>query len=123
MAGHGDDPEAGTARVPGALDAMTAAPAHHEVVLENDRVRVLDTRLGPGEQTPLHEHAWPAVLHVVSWSDFVRVDAAGNVLLDSRAAGMSPAPGAILWGPPLAPHSVRNVGAGELRVIAIELKR
>jgi hypothetical protein len=29
---------------PDALDAMIAAPAHHEVLLENDRVRVLDTR-------------------------------------------------------------------------------
>lgn len=123
MAGHADDSKAATASAPGALDAMAAAPDHHDVVLENDHVRVLDTRLGPGEQTPLHEHAWPAVLHVMSWSDFVRVDAGGNVILDSRAAGMSPAPGAILWGAPLAPHSVRNVGDGELRVIAIELKR
>lgn len=32
---------------PHALDAMTAAPDHHVVLLENDRVRILDTRLGP----------------------------------------------------------------------------
>ncbi len=41
---------------PESLDATTAAPNHHEVLLENDRVRVLDTRIGPGERTPVHTH-------------------------------------------------------------------
>ena len=37
-----------TEQWPASLDAMVAAPAHHEVLLENERVRVLDTRLRPG---------------------------------------------------------------------------
>ena len=41
---------------PAFLDAVVAAPAHHEVLLENERVRVLDTRLGLGETTPGHIH-------------------------------------------------------------------
>jgi hypothetical protein len=106
----------------GPLDAMIAAPEHQRVLLENDKVRVLDTSLAPGDTTPVHEHPWPAVLHVLGWSDFVRIDRDGKVLLDSRASGMHPQPGAILWGPPLPPHAVRNVGTQELRVIAIELK-
>lgn len=97
------------------LDAMTAAPDHHRVLLENDRVRVLDTRLASGDTTPVHEHAWPAVLHVLSWSDFVRIDREGNVVLDSRATGMNPQPGTISWSQPLTPHAVRNLGAHELR--------
>jgi predicted metal-dependent enzyme (double-stranded beta helix superfamily) len=108
---------------PGPLDAMAAAPDHHRVLLENDQVRVLDTRLAPGETTPIHEHGWPAVLHVLSWSDFVRVDREGNVVLDSRAAGMTHVPGTIVWGPALMPHAVRNVGERELHVIAIEIKQ
>jgi hypothetical protein len=104
------------------LDAMIAAPAHHRVMLENDRERVLDTRLAPGDTTPVHEHVWPAVLHVSSWSDFVRIHRDGNVVLDSRASGMSPGTGATLWGEPLAPHAVRNVGTQELRIIAVEIK-
>jgi len=104
------------------LDAMNAAPDHHRIMLENERVRVLDTRLGPGETTPVHEHAWPAVLHVLSWSDFVRIDRDGNVLLDSGVAGMNPEAGAILWGAPLASHAVRNVGSRELHIIAVEIK-
>ncbi|MFO1506279.1 MAG: hypothetical protein U1F23_04265 [Lysobacterales bacterium] len=107
---------------PGPLDAMAAAPAQHAVVLENDRVRVLDTRLAPGDTTPLHEHHWPAVPHVLGWSDFVRIDRDGEILLDSRAVDMHPEAGAILWGSPLPPHAVRNDGTRELHIIAIEIK-
>jgi quercetin dioxygenase-like cupin family protein len=105
------------------LDAMAAAPDHHSVLLENEHVRVLDTRLAPGESTPLHAHAWPAALYVLSWSDFVRRNGAGEVILDSRELPVRPSPGNALWGPPLAGHSVTNVGDSLLHVIAIELKQ
>jgi len=105
-----------------ALDAMTAAPDHHEVLLENERVRVLDTRPGPGESTPVHTHRWPAVLYVLGWSDFIRHDAEGGAVLDSRASGMKPAIGSALWSGPLQPHFVKNIGDGELHIIAVELK-
>jgi mannose-6-phosphate isomerase-like protein (cupin superfamily) len=104
------------------LDAMVAAPDHHEILLENDKVRVLDTRLAPGERTPLHTHASAAALYVMSWSDFVRRDADGNVIVDSRSWDRRPAVGEALWLPPLPPHSVENVGTDDLRLIAVELK-
>lgn len=107
---------------PEALDAMTAAPDHHEVLLENDQVRVLDTRLSPGESTPAHTHPWPSVLSIVCWSDFIRYDADGNVVLDSRTLAPRPEKGDALWSAPLGPHFARNVGNEELRVIAVELK-
>ena len=103
-------------------DAMLAAPGHHEVLLENDKVRVLDTRLAPGERTPIHMHASSAALYVMSWSDFLRRDATGNVIVDSRSWDHQPTVGEALWLPPLPAHSVENVGAAELRLIAVELK-
>lgn len=105
------------------LDAMSAAPDHHEVLLENDSVRVLDTRLGPGERTPVHTHRWPGALYVLGWSDFVRYDPDGKVLVDSRSMAAKPPIGAALWSAPLVPHYVHNVGTGELHIIAVELKR
>ena len=107
---------------PKSLDAMAAAPDHHSVLLENDVVRVLDTRLAPGERTPVHTHPWPSVLYVMSWSDFVRYDSNGNVLLDSRTFTSKPEAGTTLWSAPLGPHSAKNVGEQDLHVIAIELK-
>jgi quercetin dioxygenase-like cupin family protein len=105
-----------------ALDAMTVAPAHHDVLLENERVRVLDTRLGPGERTPVHTHQWPSALYVMRWSDFVRHDMHGAVIVDSRTWERRPEPGEALWSAPLVPHWVENVGDDELRIIAIEIK-
>jgi hypothetical protein len=103
-------------------DAMVAAPNHHSVLLENAHVRVLDTRLGPGETTPVHAHRWPAALYVLSWSDFVRKDAHGAIILDSRQAQMRPNPGEAFWGLPLDAHSVTNVGNALLHIIAVEIK-
>jgi mannose-6-phosphate isomerase-like protein (cupin superfamily) len=105
------------------LDAMTVARDHHTVLHENDRVRVLDTRLGAGGRTPVHSHQWPSVLYVPSWSDFVRYDPEGNVVMDSRSMTSRPAVGAALWSPPLAPHSVANIGDSDLHIIGVELKQ
>jgi quercetin dioxygenase-like cupin family protein len=105
------------------LDAMSAAPHHHEVLLENDAVRVLDTRLAPGDRMPVHTHQWPGALYALSWSDFIRYDSNGNVLVDSRSMSSRPPIGTALWVEPLGAHSVRNVGDAELRIIAVEVKR
>jgi len=104
------------------LDALHAAPKQHRLLLENDRVRVLDTKIAPGEHTPIHTHRWPAVHHVLSWSDFVRRDGDGRILVDTRAAGSSGTPPVALWGEPLGPHSLENVGHVPLHVVSIELK-
>jgi hypothetical protein len=104
-----------------ALDALIAAPQHHKLLFENESVRVLDTSIGPGETTGLHTHRWAGTLYVLSWSDFVRRDADGAVILDSRTIS-AVAPGTALWSAPLAPHTLENVGGAELRVIAVELK-
>ena len=107
---------------PAAMDALIAAPKHHRLLFENDRVRVLDTRIAPGEIVPLHTHRWPAVHQIVSWSDFVRRDTDGKVTADTRG---KPAPAslpAVLWGEPLPPHTLENVGSAELHVISTELK-
>ena len=104
------------------LDAMTAAPEHHRVLLENDRVRVLEAWIAAGDTVPMHSHRWPSVIHVISASDFVRYDPQGHVVMDSRTLPSRPKSGDVLWSMPLQPHSIQNVGDTELRVIAIELK-
>lgn len=104
------------------LDALRAAPDQHRLVLENDLVRVLDTRIAPGERTPVHTHRWPAAHHVMSWSDFVRRDDSGVVLLDTRASGVAAARGDVLWGEALGPHTLENVGDQPLHILSIEIK-
>lgn len=106
---------------PDSLDALIAAPDHHKLVLENDRVRVLDTHIPAGDMVPVHTHRWPAVYYTISGGDFVRRDGEGNVLFDSR---QHPVP----VGQParfiecLPPHSVENVGPREIHLISVEMK-
>jgi hypothetical protein len=107
---------------PEALDALVAAPAHHTLLFENERVRVLDTCIAPGERTPVHTHRWPSALYILSWSPFVRYDAQGVVLLDSRTVGALATPPPVVWSAPLPPHALENVGAADLRLISVELK-
>src|SRR5215468_10439112 len=82
---------------PEALDALVAAPEHHELLLEDDRVRVVRTHVPPGERTAVHTHRWSGVLQVISWSQFVRRDAEGNVLVDSRLNPALQSPPTVMW--------------------------
>jgi hypothetical protein len=107
---------------PGCLDALQAAPRHHRLLYENDRVRVLEVRIPRGDVVPVHTHRWPAVLHLQRWSEHLRRDGTGTVVFDSREAGHQSEVPAAVWCEPLPPHSVENVGEAELLVVSIELK-
>lgn len=91
-------------------------------MFENERVRVLDICIHPGERTPVHTHRWPGILYVLSWSVFVRRDDQGNVLRDTRLdPAMKESPG-VTWAAPLPPHTFENVGDKDFHVIGVELK-
>lgn len=107
---------------PSELDALQADPAHHQLLFENDKVRVLDTCILPGDSTQLHTHRYPAALYVISWSDFIRYDEKGNVLLDSRTLTNLPLPSSALWTGPLGPHILKNIGHSKLHIISTEIK-
>jgi quercetin dioxygenase-like cupin family protein len=106
---------------PESLDALTAAPRHHKLVLDNERVRVLDTRIPPGEVVPVHTHRWPGVYYTIAGGDFVRYDAEGKVLFDSRTDLNTVRPAA-QFIESLPPHSVENVGNSEIHLISVEMK-
>lgn len=110
-------------RWPNELDALIAAPEHHKLLFENDSVRVLDTTVPRGEMTPVHTHCFASSLIVISWSDFIRYDAEGNVQLDSRSIGQTIPQYTALWSDPLVPHAVKNVGTNDLHIIRVEIKK
>jgi len=107
---------------PESLDALVAAPEHHTLLFENPQVRVLDTHIAPGRTTPVHTHRWSSALYVLGWSDFVRRDGQGQVLVDTRTAGAPAEPATALWSGPLPPHSLENVGRSDIHIISVELK-
>jgi len=107
---------------PAELDAVIAAPAHHKLLFENERVRVLEVRIAPDETVPVHTHRWPALIYAAKQSDFLRRDHLGNLLFDSRSMGPPPEQPMVQWTPPLPPHSVENIGSCEILLISTELK-
>ena len=104
------------------LDALIADGKHHKLVMENERVRVLQTIIPPGAHTAVHTHRWPSVLYMLSVSDFLRYDDRGNVITDSRTAALPTPPGGAVYVPPMPPHSVRNIGLAEIRMLNVEWK-
>ena len=107
---------------PDGLDAVAAAPEFHTVLFEDERVRVLDGVVHPGETVPVHTHRWAGVLYILGSSDFVRRDPAGTVLVDTRVNASAPVPGAASWGMPLTPHTFENVGTEDFHTLTVEMK-
>ena len=108
---------------PEGLDALIASPENHTLMFENDKVRVLDTHIPPGETTKIHTHRWPGVLYILSWSQIVRYDDKGNVIYDSRKDASVPDPSTARWSPQLPPHRLENVGTTHFHLINVELKQ
>jgi hypothetical protein len=107
---------------PDALDALVAASDHHTLLFENEQVRVLQTRIPPGETAPVHTHRWPCVLFVRAWSDFIRRDPDGKITLDTRQLPEKPALNVPTWQQPLPPHSLENIGGTEFLAMHVEIK-
>ena len=102
------------------LDALIAAPEFHRLLLENDDVRVLETRSARGDSA--RAHALLAERATTLAAHFVRRDGEGNVLGDTRAADLSRGRNMRL-ARAMPPHSVENVGSTDIRLLTVELKR
>jgi hypothetical protein len=107
---------------PHPLDGVLADPAHHQVLFDNAQIRVVETIVRVGETTPLHTHVLPTVLYAVSGSNFIRRDARGAVLHDTRTAKPPFEMPRVQWSDGINEHTLENPGPDDLIVIGIELK-
>jgi quercetin dioxygenase-like cupin family protein len=105
---------------PDELDALVSVPEHHKLLMEMI-LRVIDTLIKPGEVTHIHTHKWPASLYVISWSNFIRYDAEGNVTVDSRKLSQTPLPASAIWSE-AKPHALENIGENDIHIISVEIK-
>ena len=95
-------------------DAVTVSPQYYVVRFENDRVRVLEFHMKPGEKEALHSH--PAGVVYLLADATIR-----NGLPDGTSSEKSLKAGDVLWRENTT-HTGENVGSTEARAIAIELK-
>lgn len=96
-----------------AKDATIVDPDVHQVVFENDHVRVLEARAAPGRKSPMHSH--PPMLIVSIGSARVKF-----TFPDGKSQIMDLRPGMVLWIDGVE-HSWELL-AGDVHVIAVEVK-
>ena len=97
-----------------AQDPVKVAPQQCKVEFENDHVRVLRWKIGPGEKTPLHEH--PALVKVVLTDGRVKF-----TLADGKTRESDGKAGLVIWNEP-EKHASENLGDKPTEAIEIELK-
>jgi beta-alanine degradation protein BauB len=95
-------------------DSVRVAPKNVKLLLENNRVRVLEVRIKPGEKIPMHSH--PAHL------TYALSDAKGQYTAPDGSSTISEAKtGSVFWSEPVS-HSSVNIGNTEIHAIVVELK-
>lgn len=105
------------------MDGVIAAPDHHKVVFENERIRLVELNIAPGETVPMHTHRWASVNYLIEPSDFLSIAENGDVRVDSRELTSGNEAGSVVAIPAFPPvHSVKNIGDVTMRGIAIEIK-
>jgi quercetin dioxygenase-like cupin family protein len=95
-------------------DPVKISPQLYKVRFENDRVRVLEYTLKPGEKEPTHSH--PAGIIYALSDAKIRGIRQGASPSDASAKT-----GDVMWREPIT-HAVENIGTTDVRALAIEVK-
>ena len=107
---------------PQSLDAVVAAPQNHRVLLENEKVRVLDVVVAPGTREPLHAHCLPSVLTVLQGGRARDYDADGKISDEGSVVPSGKSTPFSFWLERTPPHSVENLDSIPIHLIRVELK-
>jgi quercetin dioxygenase-like cupin family protein len=104
---------AGAAR-PAGDDPVAADPTHFKVLLDNDRVRVLDFRARAGEKVPMHVHP-----------DYITYDLNGGKTKFTYPKGQpverETKPGDVMWHK-AETHAGEITGGTDVHILLVELK-
>lgn len=95
-------------------DLMKLAPEGRKVLVENDRVRMIEGTLKPGEKEPTHSH--PAYIFYALSPCKLKV-----TLPDGKTAEAEYKGGEAMWREPVT-HAGENIGKTEARFLVIEFK-
>jgi len=103
---------------PEELDAVIAAPDNHEVLIDNDRVRVLRVAIRPGELEHMHTHRWPSVFIITSLPKIVYY----TEKMEAVPPSGTRREGVPIFIEPEGVHAVENKDTRLFEGIRIELK-
>jgi quercetin dioxygenase-like cupin family protein len=100
---------------PQADDPVSVDPRHYTVEFENDRVRVLRIKYGPGEKSAMHSHP-------ESISIFMTDTSAKFTYPDGRSENVSASAGTVMHMDAFT-HEPESLSNSPFEVIQVELKR
>ena len=103
------------------MDALLTASASHRLLLENDRVRVLDVVIEPRTREPEHTHQAPGVM-IIDEQARIRYYPGDALRFESQERFESPPGVRVRWIEPEGPHSVENIDEHRYHAIRVELK-
>lgn len=98
------------------------------LLFENDRVRVWELRLEPGEQSALHHHQVDYVMVQLEGDEVAArfepdsEDAFGGAQAPDRTVAGPVSPGTVVWGSAGGKETAVNIGTETFREIVVELK-
>ena len=98
-----------------AQDPVKLKPDTYKVILNNDKVRVLDIRLKAGDKSPMHSHP-DLVIYAIKGGKAKFTDEKGKATDATMKSGECQFRKA-------EKHSVENTGKSDIHVLNIELKR
>ncbi len=104
------------------MDAVIAAPDSHKVILENDKVRILEVVILPGQKEPIHTHDRSSVMIVDSSTNikYYTESGEGTEYPEREATKEKPF---IEWLGPEGLHAVENLDQSKTyRAIRVEIK-
>ena len=96
------------------IDPVQVAPGNYRLLLENDRVRVLEMSLKSGQVDEMHSHPSETVY-------FVKGGQARIHLPDGGVAEVDLPDGHVMWHEAWT-HRVENVGSSDIYAIIVENK-
>ena len=95
-------------------DAVKVAADNYKVILENDRVRLLEYRGKPGDKTAMHSHPDVLVYPLTAGKFKFTVPNGESFEIDIKA-------GEAMFAE-AQDHSTENTGTAEARILLVELK-
>jgi quercetin dioxygenase-like cupin family protein len=95
-------------------EAAQVAPHVYKVLFENERVRLLDVRMKPGDESAHHSHP-DYLLYALEGGQVKLTDGSG------QSAEVQIQAGDTMWRE-AEEHSASNVGGTELHALFVELK-
>ena len=98
------------------------------IVFENDRVRVWELELEPGQRSDLHRHDLDYLMIQIEGDEISAVfepdseDAFGGATMPDRTIAGAVSPGMVVWGGAGGKETAVNTGERTFREIVVELK-